>query len=68
MTQTFKNWTEYDTWLVSDDHYNIYAITRIETDTDGSVTAEFESKEEFTQKQKELEAKREAEEKAAEAK
>ena len=43
-TQTFNNWTEYDSWLVN--NYNNYSIYKIDEEN-GKITATFCPKDEL---------------------
>lgn len=43
MTQTFPNWTAYDSWLI--ENYANYSIYKL-TESDGKIIAEFEEKKE----------------------
>ncbi len=42
MTETFKNWTAYDEWLVL--HYNDVTVEKLEENPDKSVTATYQEK------------------------
>lgn len=55
MTQIFKSWTEYNTWLIG--NYDKYAVTSL-NEENGEVTAEYIDKSEWDASKKSGEDKK----------